>query len=420
MDANQLPKRYTTAWTRFNSNVGALYSFFAKVTEIADELDKEKIKKVSIELGPLLKENPESVEADLLKYFPSIDDLDFFPDIRNDDSIKEMMSDFQDSKFIDRILEWEKKHPYKSQKFLKTIYSAFSDPPISGITLRKSMLVMLMTFLEMLFEDLLQIYLVSEDGIKENATKHVDDGSLDGWGKRLEFLKKIGLLQNVQYKYKDEIIEIAKRRNLIVHNDGIVDESYIKKAPQKYKGLTPGTIFVVSTQYFQRAIDIVYSLGFSLCMAGWALNGMDQSEQNKKVNEFIISSLNQKRFSLVLDLTSNFRNMEMSQIVSQRMLVNRAIAYRELGEDKEVKRIVSTLFKSEHDWQIDIAISMLLKDYTSLQLQLEKASKKYSDFSKLFLWPLFDPIRDEPWFRIALTRRNKAVLKQLNASRRKR
>jgi hypothetical protein len=55
MDADQIRKHYIAAWTRFNSNVSALYSFFEKLTEIADTFDKEKIKRMSIDLAPLFK-----------------------------------------------------------------------------------------------------------------------------------------------------------------------------------------------------------------------------------------------------------------------------------------------------------------------------------------------------------------------------
>lgn len=68
---------------RFNSNIGALYSFYEKVTELADETDREKIKALSIRLAILFRDDPEKVEKELASLFPSIDDLDIYPDIRN-------------------------------------------------------------------------------------------------------------------------------------------------------------------------------------------------------------------------------------------------------------------------------------------------------------------------------------------------
>ena len=419
INKDQLEKIHISAWTRFNSNVGAIYSFFEKVTEVAHALDKEKIKKMSIELASLFKEKPEIIEKDLLKYLPSVDDLDVYPDVRNDNSVKEMMAALRDSELIDAMQAWEKKHPYKSQKFLKILYSTFNDPPIKGIILRKSMLVMLITFFEMLFEDLFVNYHLSQNESRDNALVLAKKMLEDGWGKRLSSLSETGIVVDAQLKYVNEIIEITKRRNLIVHNDGVVDDKYIRNAPQKYKNLTPGSTLVVSTHYFQRAIDIIYSLGFLLCMASWRVNKINEQEQYRKLDEFVISSLNQKRYSLVLELTKNLDDIEISDIVRQRMMVDRAIVFRELGKNKEVERIVSKLVASDHDWQIDAAICMLSNNYYELKRQLEHAHEKYGNIGKLSAWPLFEPIKDEAWFRIVFTRRSKQELQQFNRARRK-
>src|SRR6266508_2996901 len=114
-------------WMRFNSNIGALYSFFEKTIELVDTTDAEKIKSISTKLAGLLREKPEDIEKDFSIFFPSIDDLDIYPDIRSNASVKEMFEELQDSRFIEQILEWENQHPFKSQKFLEIIYSGFVD-----------------------------------------------------------------------------------------------------------------------------------------------------------------------------------------------------------------------------------------------------------------------------------------------------
>ena len=407
MDKSQLEKIHLNTWMRFSSNMGALYSFFEKVTETADEFDKDKIKKLATDLAILLKDDPIAVEEDLSRYFPSIDNLDVYPDIRKDDSVREMMTAFQESDFISKVLDWEKRHPYKSQKFLKIIYSAFNDPPIMGITLRKSMLITLVTFFEMLLGDLFTNYSLSRHETKEAAIELLNEMMNVGWGKRLTNLKKIGVDSKAQKKYTNEIIEITKRRNLLVHNDGVVDDKYLANAPQQYKDLTPGSILVVSTHYFQRAIDIVYSLGFLLCFISWQVNKIDKKVQHRKLDEFIIMLLNQKRYSLVLELTEAAKTIEISEEIRQRMLANRAIAFRELGKGKDVKKIITKLTQSEHDWQIDVAIFMLRQDYASLKSQLEYARETYGNINKIFYWPLFDPVREEIWFKTIFRKRAK-------------
>jgi hypothetical protein len=419
MDADQIRKHYIAAWTRFNSNVSALYSFFERLTEIADTLDKEKIKRMSIDLAPLFRDTPENIEADLLKNFPSIDDLDFYPSIQDSASVREMIATLQDSKFIEQILDWEQKHPYKSQKFLKILYSALQDPPISGITLRKSMLVMLVTFWEMLVDDLIITYYLSKDETEEQAKEIVHQISNKGWGNRLGELRKINLLSDAQHaQYTNRMIEIAKRRNLIVHNDGVVDMKFIEKATQKYKSLSLGSILVVSTKYFQTAIDAIYSLGFLLCLTAWQSTKMAPKEQSQKFTELIFSSFDYNRYDLVLELTSDLKALKLSPETSQTLQVNRAIAFRELGNKSNVQKIVSNLSQTPHNWTIDIAVAMLNENYIDVESQLKHAAAT-KDISTINSWPLFNHVRDQPWFKMVFTRRNKTKLNQFNKSRRR-
>lgn len=357
-------------WMRFNSNMGSLYAFFEKATELLDASDRAKVKEISSKLAILLKESPEQVEQDMEIFFPSLDDLDIYPDIRNSDSVKEMYAAFQDSVFKDKILEWEQKHPFKSRKFLEIVYSAFIDPPISGIILRKSMLVTLMTFLEMLYQEMIVNHHLIHGETKEQAIQHAKETE-EGWGKRFSYVEKIGLGIRMQSRYKDKIVEMAKRRNLLVHNDGVVDDGYLEKAPQQYKSLKPGTIFIVSTQYFQSAIDIAYTLGFHLCLASWRANGVPDAEQNKQMDAFMIPTLNQRRHKLVLEITKFLNEAEFPRHSYERLLVDRAIAFRELGETKKVSKIISKLRSADDHWSIRVAIAMLANDINSLQRELK-------------------------------------------------
>jgi len=152
-------------------------------------------------------------------------------------------------------------------------------------------------------------------------------------------------------------------------------------------------------------------------MESWRINNINEKERYRKFDEFVVSLLNQKRHILVLELTKNLDDMDISNIVRQRMIVNRAIAFRELGKNKEVEEIVSNLIASDHDWQIDIAISMLSNNYSKLKQQMEHARETYGNISILSTWPLFGPIKNQSWFRIVFTRRNKKELQQFNRTR---
>ncbi len=363
-------KMIQNVWLRFNSNIGALYAMFENIPSFADQIDKTKIKEIANELAFIFKDKPEIVENDISKYIPSVDDLDVYPDFHKDDSIKEIIHAFQDQEIKDAMLQWEAKKPYRSERFKRLFSSVFNNPPMNGVLIRRSMLVSLVTFLEIFLEGTYISHYLALGEIKESAQKTTDKLMKGGWQKRLENLQVIGLDTSITSKYIGEVFEIAQRRNLLVHNDGVVDDDYKKRISNRYE---VGDNLLVSTKYFQRAIDIFHILGFVL-----SYSQLEQYEENRqalynKLDEFVLDSLGRKRYSLVLELSENSANLNFPENKQQIVMVNRAIAYRELGRIEEVERIVSLLASVEHDWQIDMAISMLVNDISSLKRQIKDA-----------------------------------------------
>jgi hypothetical protein len=270
-----------------------------------------------------------------------------------------------------------------------------------------------MTFLEILIEDMFRNYYLICGETRENAIELAAKMTNEGWGKRLSNLERIGYRTRTQSLYQDEIIEMSKRRNLLIHNDGVIDEKYIENAPQKYKSMKPGSIFVVSTNYFQAAIDIVYTLGFFLCLASWQAHGISEKEQNKKIDEFLIPTLNQKRHSLVLRLTKNLSEPVLPRWAAERLLVDRAIAFRERGEMSQVRKIVSQLKNVNQRWPISISISMLTNNLEELKKQLMDRQVP----PNISYWPLFDPIKNEIWFKKIFTLKQKQYLPKARKKR---
>lgn len=392
-------------WRRFNSNIGAIYSFSEKVIELADESDREKIRVIVAKAAGLFKDNPDEAEKEITRFLPTIDDLDIYPDIRNDESSKEILDEFKNASFIEQIKTWEKKHPFKKQKFNEILFSAYTDPPMNGVILRKSILISLVTFLEILIQDIFASHFLAQGETKKKALE-LSNSLSKGWGQRLSNLEEIGLGTLAQSKYREEIIEITKRRNLLVHNDGVVDDDYLKKAPQKFKSLKPGSVFIVSTNYLQRAIDITYTFGFYLCIKQWKASNTPEKVQSDEIDKFLLPALNKKRYSLVLEVTNHLRDECLPKQYPQRFLVDRAIAFRELGQENEVKKIITKLEKLEAHWSNPVAIAMLTNNIPDLQ----KALKDNNVPAHISSWPLFDPVKNEVWFKQIFMIKNKPVV----------
>lgn len=418
MDAKAQTALLHGQWINFNSNVGALYTFFQNLVETADNLDFERKRKLTTGLAEIFSEDAEEVEREILQYSPIVDDWDVVPDLKEDASMKEMMKQIQDEDFITRIRQWEIRHPHKSHKLVRLIFSLFGNPPISGFILRKSLLITSVTFLEVLIESMYVNHYLLQGCCKEEAVEKADKLSVKNWIKRLDNLTKIGIPQDVACMCKDEILEIVHLRNLFVHNDEVVDQDFLKWSSDDIRSrLKPGNVLVVSTKRLQNILDLIFSYGMVLCQTHWSLYEPNSSQRKDKIDQLILTSFDEKRYSFIIQLSERLMVLDLPSRIKQRLLVDKAVASRDLNNPDEVTRIIGELEKTEPDWQIAIAISTLKKDYSTLRAQLAQAHSKY-EIQKYAHWPLFEPIKNEVWFKIAFTKRRKRA--DLPQGRRKR
>jgi hypothetical protein len=409
MDAKAQTTLLHSQWTNFNSNTGALYTFFDNLVEIADKLDQERKRKLASGLAEIFGENAEEVEKEILQHSLSVDDWDVVPDLREDASLKEMIKQIQDEDFKARTHQWEIRHPHKSYKLARLIFSLFGNPPISGFILRKSLLITAVTSLEVAIESMYVNHYLLKGCSKEEAIDKAEKLGVKSWVKRLDNLTQIGIPQNIASMCKEEILEVVSLRNLFIHNDGVVDQEILSRSPADLQSrLKPGNVLVVSTKRLQNVLDLLFSYGFVLCQFQWSLYEQNSNERQEKIDQLILTSFDEKRYSFIIQLTERLMTLDLPSNIKQRLLVDKAVAFRELNNPDQVSRIVTELEEAEHDWQIAIAIATLKKDYPALRAQLAQAHSKY-DIQKSSHWPLFEPIRDEVWFKIAFTKRRKSI-----------
>jgi hypothetical protein len=408
LDSIEKHKLIRAAWMRFNSNIGSLYSLFENLNPSADQLDKAQIQKLIQELAFVFKDNPEAIEKDISKYIPSIDDLDMIPNFAKSASVKEMVTSFHDPEIRDTLLQWEQKKPYRAIRLVRAFSAAFNQPPTSGILIRRSMLISMITFLEIAIRDMHKSFHLIH-GKEKSEAKRASDKALKGksWRDKIYSLRDIGLDIPANSKYTDELFEYTQRRHSLVHNDGVVDEGYEKNIPGKYE---LGDHLLVSTRYFQRAIGIVHTLVFLLFYNQFCQNEGEEIS-HRFLDDFMLNCFDQKRYSLILELSENFESLHLPEHKGQISLANRAIAFRELGQSTKVGEIVSSLMTMEHDWQIDLAISMLKNDMPTLRRLIEKAPNA-PNIAKISSWPLFDPVRNEVWFKTVFVKKNKVQLRK--------
>jgi hypothetical protein len=400
-------------WQGFEANFGALWLFSDEVSKHADQLDRTRIHEYAKEMADALGDDPQQVEQELLEFTPSLDELDVYPDFRQRPDVREAIQFFRESHFKTRVRKWAIENPQKAHKFSMVFSSYLAHPPVSGILLRRNVLVSLVGFLELFLENLLFGYYFytdlgedpKSDAHKEKARRKAEkeNSPREGWRGRIEKFRQLDIdLSHIQV-YVDELLEIAQRRNLIVHNDGVVDETYLKRAPAAYQpsGLQKGQFLLVSTRYLTRAFHVVVIFAVTLSQACWRQwhPNKNKKRADQLLERYLFTILKDGRYGLAVDLGTVSQQFSLPRFSSQIIKIHQAIAFRELGKKTEMMQVVNEFPEGNRDWRVPIALAILREDFPLAQQLLVQAAKKNKLIDISPFWSLFNPVKDESWFQ---------------------
>ena len=110
--------------------------------------------------------------------------------------------------------------------------------------------------------------------------------SLKDW---IEYLSnKVKLKQNYIRSIQEKLKEIIVRRNIIVHNEGIVNSIYLTIVdPMERKNIKQGDTLEVDEEYLNRAIDIIELSGMALAIEAWIKECGSNEDEMQKIANFI-------------------------------------------------------------------------------------------------------------------------------------
>ncbi len=399
-------------WQIFNANFGSLRLFGEQIAQVADGLDRQSVSEMAEVLADVFDDPQEEVEAELLEFLPSLDELELYPNFAERPDVREALQYFKDRRFKARILQWALENPRKGHKLAQAWADCFSEPPAHGLLLRRSALVSLVGTLEILVESLFLGYycyveagnIVQGEAQGLKAYQQTEKAMGGGWRRRIERFDELGINLAVIQDYLDELVEIAQRRNTIVHNQGVIDADYMNRSPASYQpaGAKKGLMLVVSTRYLERAFDVVLLIAFGLSQACWRQWQREKSQKqaDRVIETLIYQTLRQGRYELVQALALVTERIDLSWRLRQLVLVNAAIAWRERGDKANMQLVLTRLKKRACGWQTKIALAILREN----SLEAHRLMKQAADKGKLHqyispYWPLFEPVKSEPWFK---------------------
>ncbi|MBO9337966.1 MAG: hypothetical protein J7464_04530 [Chloroflexus sp.] len=395
-------------WQGFLSTYGALQMFVEEMTRRADQFDEKRLQTMAEELAIALDDETPAIRNSLCEFLPTDKDH-ILRNVIDTPNGREIINMFNDSSLVQQLEHWLKEHPQRSSRLQEILAELLYRPPVIGIYLRQSTLIALVSAVEVLIDALLfgygwyndqQYQSISNPDEKERTIE--EHYQLRSWAKRWRKLEEVVSSDRWQ-KWKDEWQEIIARRNVCIHRGGRIDNQYLQQAgtyaPEQAQA---ERILLVPTQYLQRAMNVALMLAFTITQAAWRQWSKHHKLADKAVHDLTYELLCQRRFRLVTEMADFVESIGKER--QPYVIVNLAIAFREQGRTVEMDRILGTLNTIYSRKQLplifQIALYILHEDYDNARHLMQNTRKEYLYRESVRpQWPLFDPIRDKPWFR---------------------
>jgi hypothetical protein len=203
-------------------------------------------------------------------------------------------------------------------------------------------------------------------------------------------------------------IELTERRNLFVHSGGIVSSQYLKVCQEHgvvFKNEPKiGDALDVEPRYFKGAVDTVFEIGVKLAQVLWRKFQPDKIEQADSnlidIGYDPLSEGNYKLAKILFDFAAVTLKKHSSDEYRRVFIVNRALAYKWNGEEKEAREIVEAEDWSATRPRFRLAEAVILDRCAEALAIMRQIGKDTEELPKYAYkdWPLFKEFREKPEF----------------------
>lgn len=224
-------------------------------------------------------------------------------------------------------------------------------------------------------------------------------GSLEDW---FEFFSKnLKLKLSVASRRMDALVEIFQRRNLFVHNEGVVNNIYLSKVKNgKEKGHLLNKRIGVTKKYLFAAIDEIESSFLDVAYEIWA-----RCEKSNELRPHLIvatsyDALLQRRWDVAKDVASLVvADPASSELPILMAKVNSWIARLRLGDQAAIGEIEKFDVSAKGDVFRLAKCCLLEQNEKALALAKDLFGQNKIEFESLSEWPLFEPQRETSEFQ---------------------
>jgi len=209
-------------------------------------------------------------------------------------------------------------------------------------------------------------------------------------------------------KVWSEFIEIAERRNLFVHSNGIVSSQYLKVCSQHgvdTEGIFVGDKLTVDSEYLKKSYNVIYEVSVKLAHVLWRKIFPGEREiADKNLNDVCFDLVSKKRnklASVLLEFAISLPKHH-SDTIKRIMIINLAQAYKRSDCVDKCIELLSRFDWSATGYEFKLAISVLNEEYEKAS-SLLKTVVTAGDISEKEVvdWPLFIEFRETDEFLAA-------------------
>ena len=202
-----------------------------------------------------------------------------------------------------------------------------------------------------------------------------------------------------------EFIEMSQRRNLVVHNGGVVSDQYFVVCDREgyvYQERPKiGDTLKLNGEYFSRATIVVSKVAFMLCHTLWRkLFPNEKNIAHEGANKVIFDLLTDKRWKTATEIAKFTLTEPMKESISELDLrirtINTAIAAKFSGNEDGCKAALKSLDWTATYRDFKLALAVLNDDFPAAAAMMKLIGKQGELIEELSYhdWPLFHKFRE--------------------------
>lgn len=233
--------------------------------------------------------------------------------------------------------------------------------------------------------------------------EEIEDFRRNSYVEQFEKLEKTFDLKLKEFEHWSQFVECGQRRNLITHNDGIVNEHYlnicVKEGYIFSEPVSVGDKLTLSASYLQQSCELMMEVAFKLGETLWRkIFPEELNESDEHIVEVIYEDCLQTeswdRAIIFGEFAINQKKVSKDE-KKKINTINLAIALKFSGKKDEVSKVLSSIDWSGSSADFKLAEAVLLDKFEEASTIMERMGKEGEiiDEHSYHRFPLFKEFR---------------------------